>query len=75
MREVIGEVPGPISAKKRSLWLRQLADVSLASDGFLPFRDNIDRPLATAFVTSLTPEGQRGRRKSRRHATSTTSGL
>ena len=43
MREVIDEVPEPISAKKRSLWLRQLADVSLASDGFLPFRDNIDQ--------------------------------
>ena len=43
MREVIDEVPEPIPAEKRSQWLRQLTDVALASDGFLPFRDNIDQ--------------------------------
>jgi AICAR transformylase/IMP cyclohydrolase PurH len=43
MREVIGEVPEPMSAEKRSQWLQQLTDVALASDGFLPFRDNIDQ--------------------------------
>lgn len=43
MREVIGEVPEPMSAGKRSQWLQQLTAVALASDGFLPFRDNIDQ--------------------------------
>ena len=43
MQEVIGEVPEPISAEERSQWLQQLTDVALASDGFLPFRDNIDQ--------------------------------
>jgi phosphoribosylaminoimidazolecarboxamide formyltransferase/IMP cyclohydrolase len=37
------EVPPPISAANRSQWLRQLTDVAMASDGYLPFRDNIDQ--------------------------------
>jgi hypothetical protein len=41
--EVVDEVPEPISAAKRSQWLRQLRDLALASDGYLPFRDNIDQ--------------------------------
>jgi phosphoribosylaminoimidazolecarboxamide formyltransferase/IMP cyclohydrolase len=32
----------PLSADDRALWLDGLTDVSLASDGFIPFRDNID---------------------------------
>lgn len=43
LREAAAEVPEPIPAEKRSQWLRQLTDVALASDGFLPFRDNIDQ--------------------------------
>ncbi|HUB42341.1 MAG TPA: phosphoribosylaminoimidazolecarboxamide formyltransferase [Streptosporangiaceae bacterium] len=43
MQEVIGEVPEPMSVETRSQWLQQLTDVALASDGFLPFRDNIDQ--------------------------------
>ncbi|WP_198545987.1 phosphoribosylaminoimidazolecarboxamide formyltransferase [Actinacidiphila yeochonensis] len=35
--------PAPeLTARDRSEWLARLTDVSFASDGFLPFRDNID---------------------------------
>jgi phosphoribosylaminoimidazolecarboxamide formyltransferase/IMP cyclohydrolase len=36
-----GPVP-ELTARERSEWLAELTDVSFASDGFLPFRDNID---------------------------------
>ena len=43
--EAFGEVAGgtdPIPADLRSAWSEQLDEVTLASDGFIPFRDNID---------------------------------
>jgi AICAR transformylase/IMP cyclohydrolase PurH len=43
LRDVLDEIPQPVSAGNRSQWLGQLTDVALASDGFLPFRDNIDQ--------------------------------
>jgi phosphoribosylaminoimidazolecarboxamide formyltransferase/IMP cyclohydrolase len=43
LTEAVEQVPAPISAVERSRWLRQLTDVALASDGYLPFRDNIDQ--------------------------------
>jgi AICAR transformylase/IMP cyclohydrolase PurH len=43
LRDVLDEVPPPISAGSRARWLGQLTDVALASDGYLPFRDNIDQ--------------------------------
>ena len=32
----------PLTAEERGAWLAELDGVSLASDGFLPFRDNVD---------------------------------
>ena len=32
----------PLSDEDRTAWLAQRADVAMASDGFIPFRDNID---------------------------------
>jgi phosphoribosylaminoimidazolecarboxamide formyltransferase/IMP cyclohydrolase len=43
LSQVVDEVPEPLSAEKRSEWLQQLTGVALASDGYLPFRDNIDQ--------------------------------
>lgn len=34
--------PGQLTASDRSLWLAELDGVALASDGYIPFRDNID---------------------------------
>jgi phosphoribosylaminoimidazolecarboxamide formyltransferase/IMP cyclohydrolase len=32
----------PLTAEEKSAWVRELTSVSLTSDGFLPFRDNVD---------------------------------
>ncbi len=39
---VADEPPEPLSADERDDWLNDLDGVALASDGFIPFRDNID---------------------------------
>ena len=38
----MAEPASPLSDEDRPAWLAQPADVSMASDGFIPFRDNID---------------------------------
>ena len=38
----MAEPASPLSDKDRTAWLAQPADVSMASDGFIPFRDNVD---------------------------------
>ena len=38
----LGKPAAPLTARERSAWLAELDGVSLASDGFLPFRDNVD---------------------------------
>lgn len=38
----LGKPAAPLTARERSTWLAELDGVSLASDGFLPFRDNVD---------------------------------
>jgi phosphoribosylaminoimidazolecarboxamide formyltransferase/IMP cyclohydrolase len=43
LREVVDVVPEPLTAGDRASWLGQLTNVVLASDGFIPFRDNIDQ--------------------------------
>ncbi|MEX0790597.1 MAG: phosphoribosylaminoimidazolecarboxamide formyltransferase [Actinomycetota bacterium] len=40
-REVAGDAQ-PVSAGARQAWGEQLDEVTLASDGFIPFRDNVD---------------------------------
>lgn len=39
---LVGEPPEPFAAGERSSWIAGLEGVALASDGFIPFRDNID---------------------------------
>lgn len=35
--------PEPLTPEERSAWMAKLTDVSLSSDAFFPFRDNIDQ--------------------------------
>ena len=42
LREVLDAPLEPLRDDERSGWIRQLTGVSLVSDGFIPFRDNID---------------------------------
>lgn len=37
------KVPAPLSAEEKAQWIKQLTGVSLGSDAFFPFRDNVDR--------------------------------
>jgi phosphoribosylaminoimidazolecarboxamide formyltransferase/IMP cyclohydrolase len=40
--EALDEPFRPLSADEKAEWMAELTGVSLASDGFIPFRDNID---------------------------------
>jgi phosphoribosylaminoimidazolecarboxamide formyltransferase/IMP cyclohydrolase len=42
LREVLDEPLVPLTADEKRDWIRKLDRVSLVSDGFIPFRDNID---------------------------------
>ncbi len=46
-RDTFTEKPEPISEKERSDYLASLKGVSLASDAFFPFGDNVDRAAAS----------------------------
>ncbi len=41
--DILTEHPSPLSAEERAEWLARCTGGALASDGFIPFRDNIDR--------------------------------
>ena len=62
-----GEVPDilleraePLSAAERADWLGRMRGLSLASDGFIPFRDNVDRA-ARSGVRYIWQPGGSGR--------------
>jgi phosphoribosylaminoimidazolecarboxamide formyltransferase/IMP cyclohydrolase len=42
LEEVLEEPAPPLTSEEREAWLGELDQVSLVSDGFIPFRDNID---------------------------------
>jgi AICAR transformylase/IMP cyclohydrolase PurH len=42
-RSSLSDTPAPLSPEERAAWLDQLDEVALASDGYIPFRDNIDQ--------------------------------
>ena len=37
------EQPSPFTREERKEWLKQMTDVSLGSDAFFPFGDNVER--------------------------------
>jgi phosphoribosylaminoimidazolecarboxamide formyltransferase/IMP cyclohydrolase len=43
LTEVFGSQPQPLLDQEKTDWLQHLDGVSLASDGYIPFRDNIDQ--------------------------------
>jgi phosphoribosylaminoimidazolecarboxamide formyltransferase/IMP cyclohydrolase len=42
LRDVLDAPLDPLHDDERREWIRQIGGVSLVSDGFIPFRDNID---------------------------------
>ena len=51
------ELPEEISESEKLQWLTNLKDVSLASDGYIPFRDNIDVANKTGVKYIVQPGG------------------
>ncbi|HCK11211.1 MAG TPA: phosphoribosylaminoimidazolecarboxamide formyltransferase [Candidatus Latescibacteria bacterium] len=49
-------VPAPLPETERAEWMAKLTDVSLSSDAYFPFRDNIDRAAQTG-VTQIVQTG------------------
>jgi phosphoribosylaminoimidazolecarboxamide formyltransferase / IMP cyclohydrolase len=57
MAEAFTELPAPLAEDERRAWLGRLQGVSLSSDAFFPFRDNIDRAAASGVGYALQPGG------------------
>ncbi|XP_004530636.1 bifunctional purine biosynthesis protein PURH [Ceratitis capitata] len=51
------EVPAQFTAQEKADWLKQLDGVSLGSDAFFPFRDNIDRARLSGVSFIGSPAG------------------
>ncbi len=49
--------PERLSAAEKHDWLESRRDVTLASDAFIPFRDNIDRAFASGVEFVVQPGG------------------
>jgi phosphoribosylaminoimidazolecarboxamide formyltransferase/IMP cyclohydrolase len=49
--------PPPLTETERADWIGQLRGVSLASDGLIPFRDNVDRAAETGVTYVWQPGG------------------
>ena len=55
--QVFDEVPRRLTDHEREEWLREMSDVSLGSDGYIPFRDNIDRAHQSGVKYIVQPGG------------------
>ena len=49
--------PAPLTAEEQAAWIKQLRGVALASDGLIPFRDNLDRAAETGVEYVWQPGG------------------
>jgi phosphoribosylaminoimidazolecarboxamide formyltransferase/IMP cyclohydrolase len=56
-RERFSDVPRRLSIEEKRDWLDQLHGVTLGSDAFIPFRDNIDRAHASGVDYVVQPGG------------------
>jgi phosphoribosylaminoimidazolecarboxamide formyltransferase/IMP cyclohydrolase len=57
LEESLDEIPQPLGGEEKRRWLGQLQGVSLSSDAFFPFRDNIDRAARSGVKYVLQPGG------------------
>ena len=56
-KEYFSEKPQPFTKEEKKAYLASLSGTSLASDGFFPFRDNIDRAAKSAVSYVAEPGG------------------
>jgi AICAR transformylase/IMP cyclohydrolase PurH len=57
MADGLIETPEPIDFKERTEWIGSQDGVCLSSDGYIPFRDNIDRANRTGVAYVVQPGG------------------
>lgn len=56
-RELFEEIPNRLTHADKEDWLAEMKGVSLASDAFFPFRDNIDRASMSGVAYVVQPGG------------------
>jgi phosphoribosylaminoimidazolecarboxamide formyltransferase/IMP cyclohydrolase len=56
-RECFAEIPARLTAQEKRGWLDAVRGVTLASDAFIPFRDNVDRAHASGVEYVVQPGG------------------
>ncbi len=56
-QEYFSEKPQPFDSEEKKVYLKKVSGVSLASDGFFPFRDNIDRSAKSGVSYVAEPGG------------------
>lgn len=54
---VLNEIPEKLTKEEKASWLSNLTGVSLGSDAFFPFRDNIDRAAQSGVKYIVQPGG------------------
>jgi len=54
---VLDTIPERLTSEEKAAWLRNLTGVSLGSDAFFPFRDNIDRAAQSGVKFIVQPGG------------------
>lgn len=54
---MLEKVPAPLTDADKEQWTRQLTGVSLGSDAFFPFRDNVDRAKLSGVSYIASPAG------------------
>jgi phosphoribosylaminoimidazolecarboxamide formyltransferase/IMP cyclohydrolase len=54
---VLDSIPQRLTTEEKATWLRNLTGVSLGSDAFFPFRDNIDRAYQSGVKFIVQPGG------------------
>ena len=56
---LFAEQPAELTAAEKKAWLERLTDVSLGSDAFFPFSDNIDRAVQSGVRYVAEPGGSK----------------
>ena len=57
LNELLEEIPKQLSPEEKKAWLKGLQNVTLGSDAFFPFRDNIDRARQSGVKYVVQPGG------------------
>lgn len=55
--DALADPPPPLDGEERAAWIGELRGVALASDGLIPFRDNVDRAAQTGVEYIWQPGG------------------